>query len=142
MWAESPGIGVFGDFPGQRYEQVKRMCDTLIHRDRTTRGSISANGVGMGMRRLAIIDLSGGSSRSRTKDDTIRVVFNGEIYNFRELRSDLTSRGHRFSTQSDTEVIVHAYEEFGPGFPKRLNGMFAFSLHDGKNRKMILAGIT
>jgi asparagine synthase (glutamine-hydrolysing) len=120
------GIACFGDFPGPRYEQVKRMCDTLIHRGPDDEGIDIRDGVGMGMRRLAIIDLSGGKQPISNEDDTIRVVFNGEIYNFRELRSDLRSRGHRFSTQSDTEVIVHAYEEFGPGFPKRLNGMFAF----------------
>jgi asparagine synthase (glutamine-hydrolysing) len=133
------GIACFGDIPGPRYEQLKGMCDTLIHRGPDDEGIDIRDGVGMGMRRLAIIDLSGGKQPIANEDDTIRVVFNGEIYNFRELRSDLKSKGHRFSTRSDTEVIVHAYEEFGPGFPKRLNGMFAFSLHDGKNRKLILA---
>lgn len=133
------GIACFGDIPPPRYEQLKGMCDTLIHRGPDDEGIDIRDGVGMGMRRLAIIDLPGGKQPISNEDDTIRVVFNGEIYNFRELRSDLTSRGHRFSTRSDTEVIVHAYEEYGPGFPKRLNGMFAFSLHDGKNRKLILA---
>ena len=99
---------------------------------------IQAN-VGLGVRRLSIIDLRGGSQPIYNEDRTIRTVYNGEIYNFRELRQKLKRMGHVFSTHCDTEVIVHAYEQYGSNFPRHLNGMFAFALHDSAKRKLILA---
>jgi len=132
------GIAVFGDMPSPSYQVLKRMCDTIIHRGPDEEGMDIRDGVAMGMRRLSIIDLSGGSQPIFNEDLTIRVVYNGEIYNFMELRKELESCGHHFKTNTDTEVIVHAYEEYGKDFPNYLNGMFAFSLHDMRKRKLFL----
>ncbi len=95
--------------------------------------------VGLGMRRLAIIDLDTGSQPIHNEDETVWVVLNGEIYNYPELRADLESKGHRFYTRSDTEAIVHAYEEYGCDAPKYLYGMFAFALWDDRQQKLLLA---
>ena len=103
------------------------------------RGGGLRDGVALGMRRLSIIDLAGGSQPIFNEDGTILCVFNGEIYNYKELRHDLELCGHRFTTHSDTEVIVHAYEEYGIDFPSRLNGMFAIALHDTSRQRVILA---
>ena len=92
----------------------------------------------MGMRRLSIIDLSGGSQPIYNEDKTIWTVFNGEIYNFPQIKKYLISKGHKFNTNSDTEVIVHGYEEWGNNFPKHLNGMFSIALHDIKKNKLFL----
>jgi len=92
----------------------------------------------MGMRRLSIIDLSGGHQPMCTAAGSVWVVFNGEIYNFREIRSELVATGHRFQTNSDTEVLVHGYEEHGEDFVDRLNGMFGFALWDDKRKRLIL----
>jgi asparagine synthase (glutamine-hydrolysing) len=115
------------------------MCDTLVHRGPDDQGIDVAAGVGIGMRRLSIIDLSGGHQPIFNEDRTVRTVFNGEIYNFRELREQLETRGHRFATASDTEVLVHGYEEWGSELPSRLNGMFAFAIHDLRKGRLLLA---
>jgi asparagine synthase (glutamine-hydrolysing) len=133
------GIAFFHEAQSPAFEQVKRMCDTLVHRGPDDEGIDIRDSVGLGMRRLSIIDLAGGSQPIFNEDFSIRTVFNGEIYNYRELREDLESKGHRFRTHSDTEVIVHAYEQYGRDFPKYFNGMFAFALHDSKNRRLYLA---
>jgi asparagine synthase (glutamine-hydrolysing) len=96
-------------------------------------------GVGLGFRRLSIIDLETGDQPIANEDGSVQIVFNGEIYNFPELRRELQSRGHRFATAADTEVIVHLYEEEGPRCVGRLNGMFAFALWDAKARELLLA---
>ncbi len=114
------------------------MCETILHRGPDDEGIHVEGGVGLGMRRLSIIDLSGGRQPIFNEDRTVRTVFNGEIYNYRELRQRLSGRGHRFETNSDTEAIVHAYEEYGVDFPTHLNGMFAIALHDVRNRKLCL----
>lgn len=132
------GIAAFYDFPQPNYELLRAMCDTLVHRGPDDSGMDIRDGVAMGMRRLSIIDLSGGKQPLFNEDGTIRTVFNGEIYNYRELRKDLEARGHRFKTNSDTETIVHAYEEYGSDFPKYFNGMFAIALHDSAKRKLFL----
>jgi asparagine synthase (glutamine-hydrolysing) len=132
------GIAVFDDSRPPVEEQLKRMCETMAHRGPDEEGIDIREKVGMGMRRLSIIDLAGGSQPIFNEDYSIRTVFNGEIYNFRELRRELESKGHLFRTRSDTEVIVHAYEEYGSEFPKRLNGMFAIALHDSAKRKLCL----
>jgi asparagine synthase (glutamine-hydrolysing) len=132
------GIAVFGDMPSPSYQVLKEMCETIIHRGPDENGMDIRDGVAMGMRRLAIIDLSGGSQPIFNEDHTIRVVYNGEIYNFKELRKELEFRGHHFKTNTDTEVIVHAYEEYGEDFANYFNGMFAFSLHDMSKRKLFL----
>ena len=133
------GIAVLGAGPPPAYGQIKAMCDTIRHRGPDDEGIHIKDSVGLGMRRLSIIDLSGGSQPIFNEDRSIRVVFNGEIYNFKELRSKLESSGHIFRTKTDTEVIVHAYEEYGEDFPEYLNGMFAFALHDSARRKLFLA---
>jgi asparagine synthase (glutamine-hydrolysing) len=133
------GIAVFRkDLPPPSYQQLKEMCDVLIHRGPDEEGMDIRDSVAIGIRRLSIIDISGGSQPIFNENRTVRVVFNGEIYNFRELRRELKSLGHVFTTNTDTEVIVHAYEEYGRDFPNSFNGMFAFSLHDMTKRKLFL----
>jgi asparagine synthase (glutamine-hydrolysing) len=119
--------------------QLEAMCNSMIHRGPDDVGIDISGQVGMGMRRLSIIDLVGGHQPIYNEDRSVRVIFNGEIYNYRELRQDLERCGHRFSTESDTEVIVHLWEEKGPEFADMLNGMFAIALHDLRQRRFILA---
>ena len=112
---------------------------TLIHRGPDEEGSFLKGQVGLGHRRLSILDLSGGRQPVFNEDETLVVVYNGEIYNYPELRQKLEAQGHRFTTRTDTEVLVHLYEEEGLEFVKRLRGMFAFALYDMKRREIILA---
>lgn len=107
---------------------VQRMMRQMTHRGPDDEGIFVDHSVALGMRRLSIIDLGGGQQPLFNEDGTVAVVFNGEIYNFRELRRTLESRGHAFRTGSDTEVIVHAYEEWGEDCVEHLEGMFAFAL--------------
>ncbi len=116
-----------------------RMCAALEHRGPDSRGEFAADGVGLGIQRLRVIDLRTGDQPIANEDGTIVVVLNGEIYNYRELRESLEEKGHRFSTQGDTETIVHLYEELGPRCVSRLHGMFAFALWDGRRRQLLLA---
>src|SRR6266702_4134266 len=95
--------------------------------------------VGLAMRRLAIIDLAGGQQPIFNEDRSVCVVFNGEIYNYRHLRRQLAAKGHHLQTDSDTETIVHLYEEYGADLPRHLEGMFAFALWDIRARKLLLA---
>ena len=132
------GVAFYDKHRSFRHEQLKKMCDTILHRGPDEQGLDIQDGVALGMRRLAIIDLSGGSQPIFNEDRSVRLVFNGEIYNFKELREDLIKRGHVFYTQTDTEAIVHAYEEYGDDFPHHLNGMFAIALHDMAARKFYL----
>jgi len=118
--------------------QLEAMCDTLVHRGPDDEGIEVRGGVGLGMRRLSIIDLAGGRQPIFNEDRSVRLIFNGEIYNFRELRKELLDRGHRFSSRTDGEVIVHLWEEQGKGFLARLNGMFAFALHDLDRQQVLL----
>jgi asparagine synthase (glutamine-hydrolysing) len=133
------GIASFRNSPPPHFGQVKAMCDVLVHRGPDEEGIDVRDGVALGMRRLSVIDLAGGKQPIYNEDGTIRIVFNGEIYNYRELRKELQMTGHVFRTNSDTETILHAYEENGDNFPNKLNGMFAFALHDMKKRRLILA---
>jgi asparagine synthase (glutamine-hydrolysing) len=96
-------------------------------------------GAALGFRRLSIIDLSTGHQPLANEDRTVWIVFNGEIYNYRELQAGLISRGHRFRTHSDTETIIHLYEELGPGCVERLRGMFAFAIWDEPRQRLLLA---
>jgi len=123
---------------GATTEQLRAMCATLTHRGPDDEGIEVQDGVGLGMRRLAIIDLSGGHQPLHNEDGTVRVVFNGEIYNFAEIRPALEGKGHRFASATDGEVIAHLWEERGNGFATPLNGMFAIALHDRAQRKLIL----
>ena len=118
---------------------VHRMCDVIRHRGPDDEGVWVADGVALGMRRLSIIDLSTGHQPIHNEDQTVWIVFNGEIYNFRELRRELEAAGHRFYTSSDTEVIVHAYEQWGKGAITRLRGMFGLAIWDTRSRTLLVA---
>ncbi|MGH9486493.1 MAG: asparagine synthase (glutamine-hydrolyzing) [Terriglobales bacterium] len=118
---------------------VRAMCATIVHRGPDDEGIYARGGVGLGMRRLSIIDVAGGRQPIANEDGSVRVVFNGEIYNFPQLRQDLESRGHRFTSHTDTEVIVHLYEEVGAECVQRLRGMFAFALYDEPRQRLLLA---
>ena len=118
---------------------VHGMCDVIRHRGPDDEGIHVAPGVGLGMRRLSIIDLAGGRQPIHNETSTVWVVFNGEIYNYRELRVELESCGHRFSTSSDTETIVHGYEQWGEQVFGRLRGMFGIALWDAASRTLLLA---
>jgi asparagine synthase (glutamine-hydrolysing) len=119
---------------------VHRMTAALEHRGPDAQGVWTEGGIGLGSRRLAVIDLSDRAAQPMANEDgAIRVVFNGEIYNFRELRAELEARGHQFRSDSDTETIVHLYEEEGPECVRRLDGMFAFALWDARTRSLLLA---
>jgi len=120
-------------------EQVRCMTDTIVHRGPDDEGFHVRGNIGLGMRRLSIIDVAGGHQPIYNEDGTVAIVFNGEIYNFLELRQGLESRGHQFSTRSDTEVIVHLYEEMGVDCITKLRGMFAIALYDGKRASLLLA---
>ncbi len=119
-------------------EAIARMCDTLRHRGPDAEGLYVDGGFGMGMRRLSIIDLATGQQPISNEDGSIWTVFNGEIYNFLELRPFLQQKGHRFYTNADTEVIVHLYEEYQEEFVQHLAGMFAIALWDTKKKKLLL----
>jgi asparagine synthase (glutamine-hydrolysing) len=118
---------------------LKRMCDTLVHRGPDDEGMIALDAAGLGMRRLSIIDLKTGHQPLSNEDGSVWIVFNGEIYNFRELRAELEAGGHRFRTSSDTEVIVHGYEAWGDAVCEKLNGIFAFALWDRRRRRLFAA---
>src|SRR5258707_455843 len=118
---------------------LQRMMDVISHRGPDGEGKYLSGPVGLGHRRLAIIDLHTGAQPMTNEDETVWIVFNGEIYNFPELRRELLAKGHRFSSTTDTEVIIHLYEEYGVDCLSRLRGMFAFALWDKKDRTLFLA---
>jgi asparagine synthase (glutamine-hydrolysing) len=118
---------------------IKRMTQTMVHRGPNEGGLHIEPGIALGVRRLSIIDLPGGKQPITNESGDIWTVFNGEIYNYRELRAFLLKKGHEFATQSDTEVIVHAYEEYGDACVHLLNGMFAFALWDGPRGRLLIA---
>ena len=121
-------------------DDLQRMVRTLHHRGPDDEGSITLSGVGLGMRRLAIVDLAGGQQPILNETGDIKIVANGEIYNFRVLQQQLEGLGHRFrSRDSDIEVLVHAYEQWGEAFLPRLRGMFALAIWDGRTRTLIAA---
>src|SRR5579871_5935410 len=136
------GIAGFVDMalpPEQATILIDSMCRVIRHRGPDDQGIWVDEGVALGMRRLSIIDLAGGHQPIFNEDQSILVVFNGEIYNYPELKRSLEARGHLFRTQSDTEVIVHAYEEFGDDCPSHLRGMFSFALWDRPRRRLLAA---
>jgi len=118
---------------------LKSMADAIQHRGPDDEGYYRSGPVGFGFRRLSIIDLNTGHQPLCNEDETVWIVFNGEIYNYQELRQDLQARGHAFKTQTDTEVIVHLYEEFGEDCIEKLRGMFAFAIWDEKRKQLLLA---
>src|SRR5712691_10090460 len=118
---------------------LARMCAAIRHRGPDDDGFYVKGPVGLGMRRLAIIDLKTGQQPIHNQDRTAWIVFNGEIYNYRELRVQLEDLGHRFYTDSDTEAIIHAYDQYGTDCPKYLRGMFAFAIWDKRTKSLFLA---
>lgn len=118
---------------------IQSMCSAIVHRGPDDEGIFVRGPVGLGMRRLSIIDVAGGQQPIHNEDGTVWVVFNGEIYNFPELRKELEADGHTFYTHSDTEVIVHLYERYGSACVRRLRGMFGLALYDLRNRTLLLA---
>jgi asparagine synthase (glutamine-hydrolysing) len=118
---------------------LERMCAAIVHRGPDSRGIFIGDEVGLGVQRLRVIDLETGDQPVFNEDRSIAVILNGEIYNYEELRSELENRGHMFSTKSDTEVIVHLYEDLGAGCVNSLRGMFAFAVWDSRRRQLLLA---
>jgi asparagine synthase (glutamine-hydrolysing) len=115
------------------------MCERMVHRGPDSEGLFVTSSVALGMRRLAIIDLVTGEQPAFNEDKSVAVILNGEIYNYRELRTDLERRGHSFRSASDTEVLPHLYEEYGDRMIRELNGMFAFALWDSRRRRLLIA---
>src|SRR5689334_13180555 len=118
---------------------LRQMLAMLRHRGPDEFGILLDGDAGLGSARLSIIDLTGGSQPIPNEDESLWIVFNGEIFNYLELRPELEARGHRFSTMTDTEVLLHLYEEYGPQCLSRLNGQFAFAIWDCRNQALFLA---
>ena len=118
---------------------IKRMADALQHRGPDGEGVFTENGIGLGHRRLSIIDPELGHQPMYCDDQSVVVVFNGEIYNYKEVRADLSELGHKFRTDSDTEVILHAYLEWGVDCQTRFNGMWAFAIWDSRKNRLFLS---
>src|SRR5919197_54624 len=122
-----------------RREVLERMCRSILHRGPDDEGIFVDRNVGLGMRRLNVIDLVTGHQPISNEDGHIWIVFNGEIYNYRDLREELEKKGHRFATNTDTKTIVHAYEEYGIDCIENFNGMFAFAIWDRRDQTLVLA---
>src|SRR4249920_3969785 len=131
------GIFEFGRDARAETVVLRRMCEAISHRGPDDQGVYAQGPVGIGMRRLSIVDLATGHQPISNEDGSIWIVFNGEIYNHRELRGRLEANGHRFATSCDTEAIVHLYEEDGLGFLEKLNGMFALAIWDSRARRLV-----
>ncbi len=119
--------------------EIRAMCGAMVHRGPDDEGIYLGDGVAIGMRRLSIIDLDNGHQPVSNEDGSVWIVFNGEIYNYQALRRDLIARGHAFRTNSDTETIVHLYEEYGADCVDHLRGMFGFAIWDTRKRELLLA---
>src|SRR5437773_5789909 len=136
--------GICGQFNFIRNEPVepdtiRRMTETIVHRGPDEEGYFISGPVGLGFRRLSIIDLAGGHQPMSDAEETVWLIFNGEIYNFKELRAELEERGHYFRTRSDTEAIIHGYKEWGTEVFNRLNGMFGLAIWDVQKERLVLA---
>ena len=131
------GVATRGSTPPR--ELIGAMCDVMRHRGPDGEGILIAPGVGLGMRRLAVLDLVTGDQPVANETGSVHAVFNGEIYNYRELRAELAAKGHRFRGSGDSEVIPHLYQEHGLAFLSRLNGMFALALWDSESQRLLLA---
>src|SRR5436305_7537459 len=136
--------GITGQYNFERHEPVERerlvrMARSIAHRGPDDEGFFIAGPVGLGFRRLSIIDLAGGHQPMSDVEETVWVIFNGEIYNYRELRAELRSKGHEFRTNSDTEVIIHGYKEWGAEVLNHLNGMFGLAIWDVKKQRLVVA---
>src|SRR5437868_11483528 len=133
--------GQFNFVTGEPVEPdvIRRMTDSIKHRGADDDGYFVAGPLGLGFRRLSIIDLAGGHQPMSDAEKTVCVIFNGEIYNFKELRAQLEQRGHQFRTRSDTEVVVYGYKEWGTDVFSHLNGMFGVAIWDVKKRRLVVA---
>src|SRR5438093_4102683 len=136
--------GIAGQFNFQRRDPVERetiarMARSIAHRGPDDEGFFIAGPVGLGFRRLSIIDLAGGHQPMSDAEETVWMIFNGEIYNYRELRAELQSKGHQFRTNSDTEVIIHGYKQWGTDVFNHLNGMFGLAIWDVHNERLVVA---
>src|SRR5208282_2069865 len=136
--------GIAGELKFETGAQVdpallREMCEAVAHRGPDDDGIYTQGCVGLGMRRLSIIDLQTGHQPISNEDDTVWIVFNGEIYNHAALREQLIARGHSFRTNCDTEAIVHLYEEYGCDCVQHLQGMFAFAIWDHRRRRLFVA---
>lgn len=135
------GIAGYLSAPGERPDEriVRAMCDRIVHRGPDGHGYFTDSRIALGQRRLSIIDVEGGRQPLANEDGSLQIIFNGEIYNYQELMDGLKSRGHVFQTRSDTEVMVHLYEEVGERLPEYLNGMFALAIWDTRNQTLFAA---
>jgi asparagine synthase (glutamine-hydrolysing) len=136
------GIVGFAGMPGLeevREATLRAMCAAIVHRGPNEEGRFTTSHVGLGMRRLSVMDVAMGQQPMANEDGTVQLVFNGEIYNHRQLRRELVSRGHTIETSSDTEVIVHLYEDLGDDVVDALRGMFAFALWDSGRERLLIA---
>jgi asparagine synthase (glutamine-hydrolysing) len=133
------GFAGSAESDADRQATLRSMCSAIVHRGPDEEGRFHSRDVALGMRRLSVMDPTMGQQPMASEDGTVQLVFNGEIYNHRELRAGLRARGHRIATSSDTEVIVHLYEELGADVVHSLRGMFAFALWDGARRRLLLA---
>src|SRR3954463_12801543 len=133
------GIYNFGDHRPVEPVTLRTMARSIEHRGPDDEGFFFDDSLGLGFRRLSIIDLGGGHQPMSDREESVWVVFNGEIYNFQELRSELEGFGHLFRTNSDTEVIVHGYKQWGDEVLNRLNGMFGLAIWDKRQRRLVLA---
>jgi asparagine synthase (glutamine-hydrolysing) len=131
--------GIAGFYGLEDKNLIKKMCNAIKHRGPDDYGYFIDKNICLGNRRLSIIDVKGGHQPIHNEDESIWIVFNGEIYNYKEIKQKLESKGHRFYTNSDTEVIVHAYEEYGERCPEKLRGMFAFAIWDSNKKILFLA---
>src|SRR5712691_7906620 len=120
-------------------DTIRRMTDSISHRGPDDEGYFFAGPLGLGFRRLSIIDLAGGHQPMSDVEETVWIIFNGEIYNFKELRAELEQHGHHFRTRSDTEVIIHGYKEWGTEVFDHLNGMFGLAIWDVQKERLVLA---
>jgi asparagine synthase (glutamine-hydrolysing) len=136
--------GIAGQFNFQRREAVERetivrMTRSIVHRGPDDEGFFISGPIGLGSRRLSIIDLAGGHQPMSDAEESVWVIFNGEIYNYKELRAELQNKGHQFRTNSDTEVIIHGYKEWGTDAFNHLNGMFGLAIWDVRNQRLVVA---
>src|SRR5947199_3131678 len=136
--------GIAGQFNFSRREPVepdtiRRMTESIRHRGPDDEGYFFEGAIGLGFRRLSIIDLAGGQQPMSDGEETVWVIFNGEIYNYRELRAELQGKGHQFRTNSDTEVIIHGYKAWGTEVFNHLNGMFGLAIWDVRNQRLVVA---
>ncbi len=131
--------GWFSYYIPPHRDLLDRMCDAQVHRGPDDRGVYLEGPVGLAMRRLSILDVSSGHQPIHNEDGSLWIVFNGEIYNYQELRAELEAKGHQFYTNSDTETILHLYEDYGEKAPQKLRGMFAFAIWDRERQSLFVA---